>query len=186
VSVKNLELAISHRGETSLRIAQKKIKMLDGPHLIYSGDKVENFNRAKNTIDHYPQFPPDPKAKIIGVYEFIIMPDGTKLLRFFDQVYFDRLAAASAKQNKGPANALYTSHNGGIDPGFAVAKCIKHGFKGIPKCKTFGIPVQMDEEDEVIETQDHGFANVVDDDTPVTNEGDQPPVQIVPETEDEF
>lgn len=48
-----------------------------------------------------------------------------------DQAAFARLAAFSAKQNKGTANALYTSYNGGIDPGFASAKVIRHGLKNL-------------------------------------------------------
>lgn len=48
-------------------------------------------------------------------------------------VDFERLATYSARQNRGNANALYTSYNGGIDPGFASTKCIRHAtvFKGL-------------------------------------------------------
>jgi hypothetical protein len=38
---------------------------------------------------------------------------------------FERLMKYSAKQNNGKANALYTSHNGGIDPEFASTKTMK-------------------------------------------------------------
>jgi len=146
---KRLELAISHYGETSLRQKQGIIRMLDGPHCIYEGDTIANLNPAKNTLDHTKQFPAQPNSKVLAVYEFIVMPDGSKLLRFYDQNDFNRWAGYSAKQNTTTgANKLYTSGpGGGIDPGFAMAKCIKHGYKGLPKCKTFGIQVERDEDE---------------------------------------
>jgi hypothetical protein len=43
-----------------------------------------------------------------------------------DAGYFQRLSGFSAKQNKGSANALYSSHNGFIDPEFAATKVMRH------------------------------------------------------------
>jgi len=43
-----------------------------------------------------------------------------------DAAYFQRLSGFSAKQNKGSANALYSSHNGFIDPEFAATKVMRH------------------------------------------------------------
>ena len=45
----------------------------------------------------------------------------------FNDVHFKKWRDASAKKNKGAANANYTSWNGGIDPEFAGTKAIKHG-----------------------------------------------------------
>ncbi len=146
VTEKRLELSITHRGETSLRQKQGIIKMLDGPHVIYDGDTYGKINFSKHTIEHEKLVPAKPNAKVVAVYEFIIMPDGSRLLRYFDQNDFDRWAGFSAKQNgQFGANKLYTSGpGGGVDPGFIGAKCIKHGFKGLPKCKTFGIGMEKD------------------------------------------
>jgi len=56
---------------------------------------------------------------------------------------FQRYRVYSDKQNNygknsdnlEKANELYTSWNGGIDPGFASAKLIKHAFKGKPRVR---------------------------------------------------
>lgn len=196
---KGLELAISPNGETSLRRSQGIIKMLDGPHCVYEGDTISNFNQAKNTLDHNKQFPPTKDAKVIAVYEFVLMPDGRQLLRFFDQNDFDRWAFYSRKQNtpkdsskieagREYANALYFSGPGkGIDPGFAQAKCQKHGFKGIPKCKTFGIPIQPDPDEPITPTvYDHGDAHVMADDTPVTNPNENNNPEVIEAETEEF
>jgi len=146
VTEKRLELSITHRGETSLRQKQGIIKMIDGPHVIYDGDTYGKINFSKHTIEHEKLVPAKPNAKVVAVYEFIIMPDGSRLLRYFDQNDFDRWAGFSAKQNgQYGANKLYTSGpGGGVDPGFISAKCTKHGFRGLPKCKTFGIGMEKD------------------------------------------
>ena len=49
-----------------------------------------------------------------------------------------RLAQYSARQNRSGANALYGVDQQGIvniDPGFLMAKCIKHAFKTYPKVR---------------------------------------------------
>ena len=177
--VKTLELAISHYGETSLRIKQGIIKYLNGPYCVYEGDRVENLNPAKGTLDHVKAQPANPKAKVIAVYVMVVMPDGRQLLKYFDQSDFERWAGYSRKQNtpndstkvvvgKEYANTLYFSYNGGIDPGFAMAKCIKHAYKGLPKCKTFGLGLQQDPDDAPHTPVYDAESEVVPDDTPST------------------
>lgn len=175
VSEKRLELEITHRGETSLRQKQGIIRMIDGPHCVYAGDVITNLNPAKNTLDHQKTFPAIPNAKVVAVYEFIVMPDGSRLLRFYDQNDFDRLAGYSLKQNGAGygANKLYTSGpGGGIDPGFAMAKCVKHGFKGLAKCKTFGIPMEKDMDEPVHQTVYDVESHVVPSDTVADHVGE--------------
>jgi len=198
-----LDWQVSPYGETTMRIKQGIIKRLSGPFIIYEGDKVTNINYSKATIDHEPAFPPNPKAKVIGVYSFIILPDGTKELRLLHQVNFDRLANASRKKNtprdatkvvagKEYANALYFSHNGGIDPGFAEAKCIKHGYKGLPKCKRFGafanvkFATEMDDEEEEVQTQEQGYAREAEEHEEVTHPDENQNVEVMKADEDEF
>lgn len=151
VTEKRLELSITHRGEITLRQRQGIIKMIDGPHCVYDGDTITSLNPAKNMLEHQKAFPPKQNARVMAVYCFVVMPDDTRLLRFYDQNDFDRWSGYSAKQNgSAGANKLYTSGpGGGIDPGFAMAKCIKHGLKSLPKCKTFGIPIKQEEDDEL-------------------------------------
>jgi hypothetical protein len=174
---KNLELAISHYGETSLRIKQGIIKYLNGPYVVFDGDKVENLNLSKGTLDHIKQSPTNPKAKVIAVYIMVVMPDGRQILKYFDQSDFDRWAGFSRKQNtpknnpeqgKDYANSLYTSYNGGIDPGFASGKCIKHAYKGLPKCKTLGVAIQQDPDEIQHQTIYDADSEVMPDDTPAT------------------
>ncbi len=45
----------------------------------------------------------------------------------FTEVHFKKWRDASAKKNKGAANANYSSWNSGIDPEFAGTKAIRHG-----------------------------------------------------------
>lgn len=45
----------------------------------------------------------------------------------FNKTHFKKWQDASAKKNKGAANANYISWNGGIDPEFAGTKAIRHG-----------------------------------------------------------
>ena len=61
---------------------------------------------------------------------------------------WERLAVYSEKKNFGKANALYTSFNGGIDPGFLAAKMIKHAFKSYPKVSLRGQFTQLAPEPE--------------------------------------
>lgn len=49
----------------------------------------------------------------------------------YDESDFARWKAVSERQNKGSANALYTSFNSGIDPEFARSKAIRHTLKKI-------------------------------------------------------
>lgn len=198
---KRLELTISHNGELSLRRSQGIIKMVDGPHCVYEGDRITGLNPAKNTLDHEKAFPSNPKSKVIAVYCFVVLPSGEKLLRFFDQSNFDRWAGFSRKQNtpkdtsriesnRDYANELYRSYNGGIDPGFASAKCVKHAWAGLPKCKTFGLPIQPDPDEPieqvVYDQEDNGgYAQEVDANTPVTENSPEAKV-LRPDNDEDF
>lgn len=86
-----------------LWMAQKQGKLLgwSQPEVQYAGNKVIHVSWRYQT------------------------PQGEEMNEMTDQD-FSRLATYSARQNRGTANALYTSYNGGIDPGFASTKCIRH------------------------------------------------------------
>lgn len=57
------------------------------------------------------------------------------------------------RRELGKANALYTSNNGSIDPGFLENKMIKHAFDAYPKVRTgkFTIMASDQEEEEIID-----------------------------------
>jgi len=198
--VKGLEHSLSTNGETSLRQMQKIIKGVSGPFVVYEGDEVKDIDFANKSLVHKPAFPRSAGAKVIAVYGWADLPDGRREFAFLQQADFDRLANYSRKEKmpkdaryreegKEYANELYFSYNGGIDPEFACRKCIRKLFKPLPKCKTFGMPIQSELEDPIHPTtviDDHGDAHIVDDDTPVTSPGQSPDLQVIPETEDEF
>lgn len=76
--------------------------------------------------------------KIVGGFVYLIHQDGTREGVYMDYPMIDRLAGYSAKQNRGKANALYTSNNGQIDEGFFQTKLIKYALKNVRKNGSVG------------------------------------------------
>lgn len=77
-----------------------------------------------------PTFTFDSEGKLDTVsVEFLVpsFPEPRWEVIVFGKVHFKKWMDASAKKNKGAANANYTSWNGGIDPEFASTKAIRHG-----------------------------------------------------------
>jgi len=104
-------------------------------------------NGKKIIKEYEPKFPRDPSAKIIGAFVRYSTPMGSDL-RIMDIQDVARLAAASARRNKGKANELYTSNNGQIDTGFFETKCIKFAMKATGKVR-LGAFTKLDGEDEI-------------------------------------
>ena len=82
-------------------------------------------------LDHkrpVPTFDADGKLDTI-TFEMLVPSFGQPRWEAvtFNKMHFQKWMAASAKKNKGSANANYTSWNGGIDPEFAATKAIRHG-----------------------------------------------------------
>lgn len=80
--------------------------------------------------------PPEPKFDSTGKVEsisvsFLVPSFGEPRWQAmtYTAAHFEKWQAASAKKNKGAANANYTSWNKGIDPEFAGSKAISHGLK---------------------------------------------------------
>lgn len=104
-----------------------------------------SINRQLGRILDYtnPRVVIDATGKVVGVSMQLLIPSYNKPrweLYEFDESYFMRWRIASHKENsrnKSDANATtlnyanpnYTSHQGGIDPEFARAKCIRHSVK---------------------------------------------------------
>jgi hypothetical protein len=104
-----------------------------------------SINRQLGRILDYtnPQVKKDAQGKVIGVSMQILKPSypNPRWETFeFDESDFKRWRIASHKENGRSkndadiqklnyANASYTNFNGGIDPEFARAKCIRHSLK---------------------------------------------------------
>ncbi|MDE6792487.1 MAG: recombinase RecT [Muribaculaceae bacterium] len=127
-------IAITGYGEILQRQRAGQIRHCDSPTVVYAGDEFsykEVDGRKHVTyglnINHDPGNPIACFMKITrldGSVDYgIMLPEGWK-----------RLQGYSDKQNGDYKNTLYTCGIGGsIDPGFLIAKCVKHAFKNYPK-----------------------------------------------------
>lgn len=163
---KRANLEISPYGELAIRQMTGQIKHADNPVIVYKGDKFEPGENASGKNIEY-KLNPEHSNEIIAAFIKIVRVDGTVDYHWLLRTDWERLATYSKKKNKsqknpdGVANALYTSFNGGIDPGFLAAKMIKHAFKSYPKVNLIGrfSKVQQDpEEHNPSEEEIYGFA----------------------------
>jgi recombinational DNA repair protein RecT len=104
------------------------------PVIVYEGDQfaISTDSNGDQIIRHQVQFPRSSK-KIIGGYVYVVMKNGKREPFWMDIGDIERLKGYSAKQNKGTANALYTSNDGQIDSGFFGAKLINFALKNVRK-----------------------------------------------------
>lgn len=181
---KRAQLLISPYGELKKRIRAGHIKYADNPVIVYEGDlfKVKLVD-GKKVIDYEAAIPRKSK-RIIASFIRLVRTDGSVDFAYLTEEDFSRFKAASNKQNRGTdqedkANALYSSVNGGIDPGFLAAKTIKHAFSTYPKVP-IGQFSALESEDnpEIIDyginAAEHSANGVQDvDHEDVTNEPDE-------------
>ena len=135
---KRAEVKVSPYGELLLRVKTGQIAHADNPVIVYDGDFFEPYidDHGNKSI----RFQMKAKERKVCVGAFIKL---TRLDKSFDYQWLSkeeitRLRGYSHRQNKGDttndkSNSLYTSHHGGIDPGFLAAKMIKHAFSTYPK-----------------------------------------------------
>lgn len=135
--VKRAALEISPYGELAIRMLTGQIKHADNPVIVYEGDSFEPFQDSSGKGVNYT-LNINHSTKIVGAFIRIVRMDGTEDYHWMLPNDWQRLAGYSEKKNFGKANALYTSVNGGIDPGFLGAKLIKHAFKSYPKVNIIG------------------------------------------------
>lgn len=135
-------ISVTGYGEILLRQRAGQIRHCDTPTVVYEGDEfsyIERNGRKEVTyglnIKHNPGNP-------MACFMKITRLDGTTDYAIILHEAWQRLANYSLKQNErgrrdkenAKANDLYTSGlNGTIDPGFLIAKCVKHAFKNYPK-----------------------------------------------------
>ena len=120
-------LTISAYGELVMRARAGQIRHADNPVLVYDNDEFSFKDQDGRKSVTYTCNLPHTGHHIVACY-----------LRITRAEDWARLAGYSQKQNRGRANELYGVDVNGqvnIDPGFLMAKCIKHAFKTYPKVR---------------------------------------------------
>jgi len=155
------QLAISPYGELKIRMRAGQIKYADNPVIVYEEDyfRVKLVNGVK-VIDYEAKIPRTSK-RIIASFIRLVRMDGSVDFSVLTEENIEVFKEASNKNNKGTeetskANALYTSVNGGIHPGFLAAKTIKHAFSTYPKVK-IGKYSALETEENPEEEIDYGL-----------------------------
>lgn len=145
--IKRAALEVSPYGELAIRQLKRQIKYADNPVIVYEGDVFEPYQDAsgkgvnfKMNVNH--------GTKIIGAFIRIVKMDNTEDFHWMVEADWKRLMEYSKKKNNGYPNALYSSMNGGIDPGFLGAKLIKHAFKSYPKVDLSNFSVESKDNDD--------------------------------------
>jgi recombinational DNA repair protein RecT len=132
---KRAKLEISPYGELVMRLQAGQLSHADKPVIVYKGDIFQPaVKNGVKTIDYSPKIPRESKT-IIGGFIGLTRSDGSRDFFWMLPDDVDRLKKYSEKKNKGKANALYNSYEGGIDSGFLEAKILKHAFSCFPRLK---------------------------------------------------
>ena len=114
--------------------ASGQVRYVDNPVVCYEGDTFSpGLVDGVKTVT-YQAACPRKSNKVIGGFIRIVRADGTVDWHWMMEGDIKRLEAYSYKNNQrwnpqtrqkeGKANALYTSNEGGIDPGFLESKLI--------------------------------------------------------------
>lgn len=142
-------LTVSGYGELLHRARVGQIRHADNPVIVYAEDDFEFGERNGNKFVNYTCRLPHTSGDIVACFMKITRADGSFDYAVLLPEDWSRLAHYSARQNRrwddtrkqwvaGSPNALYGKQQDGslrIDPGFLVAKCIKHAFKSYPKAR---------------------------------------------------
>ncbi|MBP3511139.1 MAG: recombinase RecT [Prevotella sp.] len=146
-------LTISGYGELVMRTRAGQIRHADNPVLVYDNDgfsfKDVDGRKSVSYTCNLPHF----GHAIVACYIRITRADGTVDYSVMYPEDWQRLACYSARQNGSRgANELYGIDANGvsnIDPGFLMAKCIKHAFKTYPKVRIGrGTELQSQQEEQ--------------------------------------
>ena len=171
-----LNLTISGYGELVMRARAGQIRHADNPVIVYEEDTFEFGERNGQKFVNYTCRLPHQSGRIVACFMKITRADGSIDYAVMLPEDWIRLSSYSARQNgkwnyqtkqweNGKPNALYEAQGGQIDPGFLVAKCIKHAFKTYPKARV-GRATQL-ESQQVDETE------ITDDIYGVTGDGEK-------------
>lgn len=176
---------ITAYGELNLRIMAGQIIRMSNPQVIYDGDKFQpRTNEQGILIVDYAPCIPRKSDKIIGCYVHIALPKNQNDFKWLLEDDIQRLAKYSIPKsgNNPQANALYSSNNNQIDPGFLEAKTIKHAMRAYTKLRVSDtVSFEGDEEFEA-PAIDQAYAHVdnqsvvtpQNEPTSVVGDGDEP------------
>lgn len=131
-------LTVSAYGELVMRTRAGQIRHADNPVLVYDNDFFSFRDEDGRKTVSYTCNLPHTGHTITACYLRITRADGSIDYSVMFPEDWCRLAGYSQKQNRGKANDLYGMDDKGIvhiDPGFLMAKCIKHAFKSYPKIR---------------------------------------------------
>ena len=117
------------------------VKDVSKPVIVYEGDHIEV---SYNHVTYSPKIPRN--EKIIGGFCTVTHNDGRQEVIWVDIKDIETNRKASEKQNRGTANALYTSNNNQIDPGFFSSKIINAALKNKAKKATYSEMEVQEEE----------------------------------------
>ena len=141
---KNMKASLHLEGELTDLGSWKRVSACTWK-VVYEGDDFEFGERDGRKYVNYCMHFPRSSNRIVAVFIKITRIDGTvdyssmvendwKRLEVYsgrNNAYFDK----EKRERVERPNELYTSTNGGIDPGFLKAKCIKHAFDTYPKLR---------------------------------------------------
>lgn len=147
-------LRITAYGELNMRITSGQIIRMNNPQVIYEGDyfQPKTNERGELIVDYRPCIP-RKSAKIIGAYVCIVLPGNQLDFKWLLEDDIARLKkyGTTNTQQGSYTNPLYSSENGGIDPGFLEAKTIKHAMRAYTKMRigdmaAFDDEIEQDQE----------------------------------------
>lgn len=140
-------LSITAYGELNMRISAGQIIRMKNPIVLYEGDHFQPLTnqRGELYVDYKPAIP-RKSQKIYGSWVCIELPGNSLDFKWLLEDDIARLKGYSGKQSS--ANALYTSDNGQIDPGFLEAKTIKHAMRAYTKLRVSDVAAFEGEEIE--------------------------------------
>ena len=138
-------LTVSGYGELVMRARAGQIRHADNPVLVYAEDEFSFGDHDGRKVLNYTCNLPHKSNQIVACYMKITRADGTIDYAVMVEEDWQRLKGYSARNNRRwdnntrqyveKPNELYSANGGSIDPGFLMAKCIKHAFKTYPKVR---------------------------------------------------
>jgi hypothetical protein len=198
---KRAGVSVTGYGELIMRQRAGQIRCVDNPVVVYEGDTFGvSLAGGKKQIT-YSAAIPRKSNRAVAAFIRIVRNDGSEDYQWMTEGDIRRLKEYSEWANKkwdreagryakGDANKLYTSCEGGVDPGFLESKMIKHAFDAYPKVRA-GKYTGFETEDEPPEV-DYGIEDVeaVEVKETVSFDGEEPPAEqpgtvIEPDGEDD-
>lgn len=180
-------LTVSGYGELVMRARCGQIRHADNPVLVYAEDNFSFGEKDGRKVLSYTCNLPHKSNQIVACYMKITRADGSIDYAVMYEESWKRLEGFSARNNRRYVNGqwqekpneLYNANGGNIDPGFLMAKCIKHAFKTYPKVRigkyTAMESEQIDNEQQQQEIDDFYGVGEPQPEQPAMPRDDNPP-----------